>query len=98
MNIEQEIIAIKKELNQTRSTNIIVWISLFILILLTACSKPTLPVRPISKFVITDIHIDSINYYQVTDINNIGTRLNRIDGQWFTDTIKHKLWDTLTYR
>ena len=70
---------------------------LILVVFLIACSKPTLPVKRTSKFVITEVYFDSINYYQIIDINNIGTRLNRVDGQWFTDTVKHKLWDTLNF-
>lgn len=71
---------------------------LIMAIFLISCAKPSLPVKRTSKFVITEIYFDSINYYQVIDINNIGTRLNRVDGQWFTDTIKHNLWDTLSFK
>ena len=75
-------------------TKLALIVSIFTLI---SCSKPTLPVHRMSKFVITDVHFDSINYYQIIDINNIGTRLNRIDGQWFTDSAKHNLYDTLKF-
>ncbi len=71
---------------------------LIVFIFLISCSKPTLPVQRVSKFVISDVHFDSINYYQVIDINQIGTRLNRIDRQWFTDTVIYKIGDTISFK
>ena len=74
-------------------------ISIFsVFITLISCSKPTLPVQRVSKFVISEVYFDGINYYQVIDINNIGTRLNRIDRQWFTDTVIYKIGDTLSFK
>ncbi len=104
MNVEQEINDLKiriKYLNEEilalRRSNIII-LFIILLIIISSCSKPTLPVRNTSKFIITDVYFDTINYYQVIDINNKGTRLNRIDGQWFTDTAIYKIGDPVTFK
>jgi hypothetical protein len=85
-----------------KQLKIIVYICL--LIFLTSCNRfiwnesVLSPIKKTSMFIVSDTYSDTINYYEVIDINNHKSMLNFINKKWFTDTIKYKIGDTLTFK